>query len=102
MSDGYWVTSIDNEYNPFTHFYEWFDRDRQLGYNTCEWIAHETVTSTQLDDDVINADVDFGVDCFLALNPFGMHYKVYKDEADTLIPLMNETYKKEIKPRLEA
>lgn len=100
MSKNYWITTIDNEYNPFTHFYEWFNRDRELGYRTCEWINHEVKSSIQLDDDVIDDDVDFGVACFLALNPFGMHYKVYEDEADTLIPLMNETYNKEIKQKI--
>ena len=102
MSSNYWITTIDNDLNPFTHFYEWFNRDRELGYNTCGWIAHEVKTSIQLDDDVIEDDVDFGVESFLALNPFGMHYKVYEDEADKLIPLMYNTYKKEIEPMIQS
>ena len=96
----YMITTIDNEWNPFTNFLEWFARDRQLGYNTCQWIDAYTKTSSELDDETIEADVDNGVSDFLSLNPFGMHYKVYEEEADKLIPIMNETYKKEIEPNL--
>lgn len=89
----FWVTTFDNIYNPFTNFEEWYDFDRQQGYQTCEWIGASVVTSNKLDDDIIEEDIEFGVSEFLKLNPYGMHYKVYEDEADKLIPLMYNTYK---------
>ena len=97
MSSEYWITTIDNNVNPFTHFLDWWARDRELGYNTCQWLAGYVVTSNELDDKEHDADVDFGASEFLARNPYGRHYKVYKDEADTLIPLMYETYVNQIK-----
>lgn len=100
MSSNYWITTIDNEWNPFTHFAEWWSRDRELGYNTCEWIDKFVKTSIELDEDEMDYDIDCGSNEFLAFNPFGMHYKVYEDEADRLIPLMYETFTKSIKPTL--
>lgn len=101
MSSNYWITTIDNNCNPFTHFLEWFARDRELGYDTCQWIDGAFVkTSNELDEKEHDYDVDCGTSDFLAFNPYGMHYKVYEDEADTLIPLMYQTYVNEIKPTL--
>lgn len=93
MAD-YMVTTFDNVYNPFTHFKEWYQRDLDLGYNTCQWLANFVKTSIELPEELMNQDIDHGIDDFLAFNPFGMHYKVYKDEANTLIPLMYEEYQK--------
>lgn len=90
----YMVTTFDNKINPFTHFTEWYDRDDQLGYHTCQWLDKYAITSIELPDDVRERDIKAGIDEFLARNPFGMHYKVYKDEADTLIPLLYNAYKK--------
>lgn len=88
------VTTFDNVINPFTHFKEWFDRDAQLGYNTCQWLDKYAITSIELPDDVRERDIEAGINEFLARNPYGMHYKVYKDEAKTLIPLLYNAYKK--------
>ena len=30
----YMLTTVDNPFNPFTEFDEWFAFDRQMGYNT--------------------------------------------------------------------
>lgn len=100
MSSNYWITTIDNEWNPFTHFLEWYARDQELGYNTCDWIDRFVKTSIEIDDESMDYDIDCGIADFLALNPFGMHYKVYEDEADRLIPLMNHIFKTEVKPKL--
>lgn len=86
------VTTVDNIHNPFTNFIEWYTFDSQQGYRTCEWISNFVFTSVKFDDEQINKDIEFGVSEFLKLNPFGMHYKVYEDEADKLIPLMYNTY----------
>lgn len=30
-----WLTTVDNPYNPFTQFDDWYDYDMMKGYNTC-------------------------------------------------------------------
>lgn len=93
MAD-YWITSIDNPWNPFTHFKEWLLKDNDLGYNTCGWLASLSVTSGSLEEEDILRDVDYAAERFLDRNPFGVHYKVYREEADTLIPLLYGEYAK--------
>ena len=92
--DEYMVTTFDNVYNPFTHFKQWYDRDIELGYYTCQWIDKFVKTSIELPEDTMERCIEHGYEDFLALNPYGMHYKVYKEEADKLIPLLYSEYKK--------
>lgn len=86
------LTTIDNKYNPFTQFDQWYAYDMEMQYKTCEMLGWFAKTSTESDDDVYDDDVSFAIQKILELNPFGRHYKVYEDEADTLIPLMNKVY----------
>ena len=93
MSKRFMITTFDNPCNPFTDFKQWFSCDSLAGYNTCSWLDHFAKFSIKDSDELIDEDVEFGANEFLKLNPFGIHYKVYEDEADTLIPLMNKTFK---------
>lgn len=88
----YAVTTMDNPWNPFTYPNEWLDWDRHYGWTTNEWLAKYALTSSSLDDETNERIATDGINDFLALNPFGIHYKVYKDEADKLIPLANAAY----------
>lgn len=42
------LTTVDNPYNPFTHFSEWFAFDSFHGYNTCGVLA-KRLSQTNLD-----------------------------------------------------
>lgn len=91
MAD-YVLTTFDNPWNPFTDFKQWLERDHDLGHYTLEKMASFCKTSPYLDDEDNEYIIDECVKEFLSLNPDGIHYKVYKDEADKLIPLMYNSY----------
>lgn len=91
------VTTMDNVYNPFTQFDEWYAYDQANGYNTCSMLAYFTKTSSELDEEWLEEDIDRGIDRLLELNPLGIHMKVYQDEADLIIPLANEAYRDSLK-----
>ena len=91
MAD-YTLTTFDNPWNPFTDFKQWFDRDHALGHYTLEKMAVFCITSPYLDDEDNEYLIDEGVKEFLLLNPDGIHYKVYANEAEKLIPLMYNSY----------
>ena len=44
----YMVTTVDNPWNPFTHFKEWYQFDAVAGYNTPAYLARVVVTSDEL------------------------------------------------------
>lgn len=86
------VTTMDNPWNPFTHYHEWLSYDTHHGYRTQEWLAILSRTSTDLRTEEQNELIDAGVQSLLDIDPYGLHVKVYSDEADTLIPMYNQVY----------
>lgn len=46
----YLLTTIDNPYDPFTHFDEWYAYDNSHGYHTNEWVARIAPVSSELTD----------------------------------------------------
>ena len=87
------VTTIDNPWNPFTQFREWFAWDNHHHYETCRWLDHYAFTSNDLSDEQIDDDVTNAQNKLLARNPYSLHVKIYDYEAETLIPLLNQVYK---------
>ncbi len=75
------LTTIDNPYNPYTQYDEWFALDRQLGYNTCEFLARicENI-SYQLDQDEQEEIVHDAMDRIIAMDPFEIYTKAYPPE----------------------
>jgi hypothetical protein len=73
------LTTVDNPWNPFTHFEEWLNFDQAHGYNTNGLLARFTDTSSDLPDDLIEADLEDAIDRIVRLNPLGVHKRVYAD-----------------------
>lgn len=72
------LTTIDNPYDPFTQFDEWYTFDVMKGYNTCDYLARMTSTSPELSAyDQIHA-VELAIDSIVSLNLFGIYKKVTK------------------------
>jgi len=87
------VTTMDNPWNPFTNFTEWYAYDEFCGYHTCALLAAFSCASSDLDQSDYEAFSDLAINDLIEFNPFGLHFKVYDYEAETVIPLANEAYK---------
>lgn len=90
------LTTVDNEFNPFTQFDEWLQYDLAHGYNSCQLVGYFSLASTNADEDDYTTDMSDAIDRILELNPIGLYMKVYDHEADVLIPLANKAYKESI------
>lgn len=70
------LTTLDNPYNPHTHYPQWYAWDVQAGYNTCALLARVTITS----DDMSEADQDLAIETamneIISENLFGDYAKV--------------------------
>lgn len=56
------ITTIDNPYNPFTEFNDWWSYDVQHGYMTCERLASITTLSDALSDEENNQTISDSID----------------------------------------
>lgn len=92
----YMITTIDNPWNPFTHYHEWLDHDMQHGYNTDQWLYILSRTSNDLAMEEQDEQIDVGAQRLLELDPYGLHVKLYSHDADTLIPIYNKVYRDSI------
>ena len=88
------ATTIDNPHNPFTHFREWYAFDNDLNhYNTCGLVAYFNQASRFMEEEDYEYETNEAINRLLALNPYGLHIKVYDFDADKIIPLANKAYK---------
>ena len=102
MNKTFKITTMDNPWNPFTDFDRWHEFDIMGGYRTLEMIARFSKATPEMIDKMYVAEEEYGMNMVLELNPYGIHYKVYDYEADTIIPLANKAYKDTIGKALES
>ena len=93
MIDDCLLTTLDNMYDPFTQPDEWLEFDREKGYFSNELLARHAFLSNKLPDEDYKQEVSDAIDRFLRVNPLGIHYKLYKEQAAKMIPLANEVYR---------
>jgi len=69
------ITSLDNPYNPFTHWKEWLLFDTNAGYNTCGRLATVTFTSDSMTHKEVYDEVEHGIEILMrtgCINKFGV------------------------------
>lgn len=45
------LTTIDNPYDPFEQFDDWYSYDTEMNYNTCSYLDRVATTSDELSDE---------------------------------------------------
>jgi hypothetical protein len=70
------LTTIDNPYNPFTHFDEWMEFDESSGYFTTGYLARLTITSNELSDLDQDLAIEAAIDEIVRENVNGMYRKI--------------------------
>lgn len=77
------LTTIDNPFNPFTHWDEWRRYDEDKKYFTCAYLARIAHTSYELSDADNDKTIQDAIDEIVSLNINGLYTKVYEDESAT-------------------
>lgn len=70
------LTTVDNPFDPFTQWDEWYAYDALLGYHTPSLLARLTVTSDELSEADQSAAIDYAIDEIVEINASGVHKKV--------------------------
>ncbi len=70
------LTTVDNPYNPFTQWDQWFLWDHDAGYHTPGLLARIVKTSDDLSDADQHLAIQQAIDEIVSENVFGMHKKI--------------------------
>ena len=69
------VTTLDNPYDYWTQFDEWYAYDTEKGYNTCAYVARIALASNEMSEKDYTQAVNDAVDDILRLNVLGIYKK---------------------------
>ena len=73
------LTTIDNPYNPFTQYDDWYAFDIQKGYSTCSYLARITKSSDELSFEEEQMAIEVAIDEIVKMNILGVYRKVYRE-----------------------
>jgi hypothetical protein len=73
------LTTIDNPYDPFTQWDDWFLFDMQAGYNSPGMVARIAKLSNELTPAQENKAIEDAIDEIVKYNVIGVWTKVQKD-----------------------
>lgn len=73
------ITTVDNPYDPFTQFAEWYAFDEGIGYHTCSYLARIAKTSSDLSPADYSLEVEHAIDEIVKFNLNGKYRKVVKE-----------------------
>ena len=74
------LTTIDNPYNPFTHFDGWNAFDTQKGYNSSAFLARIARTSPDLSVQENQNEIENAIDWILEHDVTGMYSRIYEKD----------------------
>ena len=85
------LTTLDNPFNPFIQFDEWYAFDEAMGYHTSSYLARIAKTSDELSDDDEAIAIDNAIDEILKHNVLGIYTKVSMDSSEIVASVSTVT-----------
>lgn len=76
MVEEFMLTTVDNPYNPFTDWAEWYRFDEARGYRSTGLLARVVKSSDDLSDADQELAIDQAIDEIVKENVSGMHRKI--------------------------
>lgn len=73
------LTTVDNPFDPFTQFKEWYTFDENAGYHTSSFLARIVHTSDELSERDQNLALEEGIDEIVDENVLGLYRKVSRE-----------------------
>lgn len=75
-NNNYMLTTVDNPFNPHTHFDEWYAYDVKLGHHTLEFLARIVRSSDELSELDQELAIDQAIDEIVKENVSGLYRKI--------------------------
>ena len=70
------LSTVDNPFDPFYQFDDWFRYDCEKGYNCCGTLMRIAQVDDSLSMTEENAEIERAIDRIVALDPFDLYKKV--------------------------
>lgn len=70
------LTTIDNPFNPFDDFSQWFLFDIEKGYNSCGYLGRIARTSEQLSDQENDEEIERAIDEIIQHDFLNIYVKI--------------------------
>lgn len=80
MATKFMLTTVDNPFNPFDDFVEWYKYDSQKGYNTCSYLGRITFTAEQLSDIENDEEIERAIDRIITNDFLNIYKKITSSE----------------------
>ena len=78
------LTTIDNPYNPFENFNQWFLFDVQKGYDSCSYLARVARTSDQFTDYENKQEIERAIDEIIKYDFMNVYKKVRRKSVEKI------------------
>lgn len=72
------LTTVDNPYDPFEQFDDWFLFDEEKGYRSCGYLGRIARTSDELSDEENALEVERAIDEIIKYDFLNIYKKVKK------------------------
>lgn len=70
------LSTVDNPYNPFSQFPQWFLYDIEKGYNSCAYLDRIAKTSNSMTDEENAEEIERAIDEIIKYDPLNQYIKV--------------------------
>jgi hypothetical protein len=80
-SEEHMLTTVDNPWNPFTNYDEWYQFDHGSGYDTPGYLARIVNVSLDLSDADLEDSIEQAIDEICRININGMYRKAVRPQA---------------------
>lgn len=80
------LTTIDNPFNPFIQFDEWFEFDELMGHHTCALLGRVNLTSDELSEADQEYNIEMAMSRIVDMDPLGLYRKIDKDGKLEVVP----------------
>jgi hypothetical protein len=74
------LTTLDNPYDPFKQFTQWFLFDEEYGYHSTSYLGRIARTSDQLSDEENSIEVERAIDEIIRYDVLGIYKKVKSND----------------------